>query len=89
MQTTENNNTTRNFISDITFNDASNALVFYYTGTNCGVGWGEIQLKKVSSSQISWTYYPNDTTLTEATCPGNPDLTIYLPETENLVFTKQ
>ncbi len=89
LQTTQTTNSPKNFISDISFNNALNSLMFYYNGTNCGVGWGKIHLKKLSSSQISWTYYPNDTTLTAATCQGNPDLTIYLPETENLIFTKK
>ena len=43
-----------------------------YDGTNCGVGWGEIILKKLSAIQISWDYYPNNRILTDANCPpGN------------------
>lgn len=67
----------------------NNGIVnFYYTGTNCGVGWGSINLKKISNTEVSWTYLPNDTVLTTKNCQGNPDITIYLPETKNLIFTK-
>ncbi|KQR92021.1 hypothetical protein ASG01_13570 [Chryseobacterium sp. Leaf180] len=64
-------------------------VILYYEGTNCGVGWGKIILKKINAKQISWTYGADCTILTEHDCPGNPDLTVYLPQTENLIFTKQ
>jgi hypothetical protein len=68
----------------------NNSIVnLYYIGTNCGVGWGTINLKKMNNTQISWSYYPNDTVLTTKNCPGNQDTTIYLPETKDLIFTKQ
>ncbi|PKF74681.1 DUF6705 family protein [Chryseobacterium sp. PMSZPI] len=77
----------KNFIASMYLkNDTVN---LYYTGTNCGVGWGTINLKKLSDNQISWSYYPNSTTITTVNCSGNPDMKIYLPDTENLVFTKQ
>lgn len=60
-----------------------------YDGTNCGVGWGQIDLKKLNATQISWDYYPNNTILDEATCPSGTDTKVYLPHTKNLVFTKQ
>lgn len=60
-----------------------------YSGTNCSVGWGEINLKKINSNQISWEYKPNDITTTAAKCPPTLDTTIYLPETKDLIFTKQ
>lgn len=60
-----------------------------YSGTNCGVGWGLIELTSLSNTQINWSYVPNSTTLTDQTCPPGQDLTIYLPITQNLVFTKQ
>ncbi|MCU7614062.1 hypothetical protein N0B16_06395 [Chryseobacterium sp. GMJ5] len=44
---------------------------------------------KINSTQITWSYYPNGSLLSENTCPGNPDTKVYLPDTENLVFTKQ
>lgn len=69
--------------------DNGNKLLLYYGGTNCGIGWGEIVLKKVSSTQLSWEYRPNDIILDSAKCPNGTDSTIYLPETKDLIFTKQ
>ncbi|OBW40426.1 hypothetical protein AB670_03222 [Chryseobacterium sp. MOF25P] len=60
-----------------------------YSGTNCGVGWGQINLKKLNATQISWDYYPNNTILDEATCPSGTDTKVYLPHTKSLIFTKQ
>lgn len=77
----------RNFITSTS--TRNNHVFLYYNGTNCGVGWGEIELKKLQANQISWSYRPNDTVLTTKNCPGNQDTTIYLPETKDLIFTKQ
>lgn len=66
-----------------------NTVWFNYGGTNCGVGWGAIELKKINSSQISWEYRPNDTIIDDSKCPPGTDTTIYLPETKDLIFTKQ
>ncbi|MDR4951548.1 hypothetical protein REB14_05030 [Chryseobacterium sp. ES2] len=63
--------------------------LFNYAGTNCHVGWGKIILKKVNTTQLSWEYRPNDITTTESKCPSTLDTTIYLPETKDLIFTKQ
>jgi len=60
-----------------------------YSGTNCGVGWGQINLKKLNITQISWDYFPNNIILDESTCPSGTDTTVYLPHTKGLVFTKQ
>ena len=57
-----------------------------YGGTNCSVGNGLIILKKINSTQLSWEYRP-DTTVFTNPCPDNT--TIYLPETKDLIFTKQ
>lgn len=61
-------------------------LVFYYSGTNCAVGWGRVFLKKLNATQIQWNYKP-ESARTEK-CP-NADLTLYLPQTKDLIFTKQ
>ncbi len=66
-----------------------NKVSLNYTGTNCSVGWGDIYLKKLNSTQISWEYRPDDITTTAAKCPPTLDTTIYLPETKDLIFTKQ
>jgi len=77
----------RNFITSIS--TRNNSVFLYYSGTNCGVGWGEIELKQISNNKLYWSYHPNDSILTTTNCPGNQDITIYLPETDNLTFTKQ
>jgi len=64
-------------------------VAFGYDGTNCGVGWGQIELKKLNDMQISWDYYPNNRIISDATCPPGTDTTVYLPHTKGLVFTKQ
>lgn len=62
---------------------------FYYTGTNCHVGWGKIILKKINSTQFTWEYRPNSMLLVGDECPSGTDTTVYLPVTKDLVFTKQ
>ncbi|WP_312513708.1 DUF6705 family protein [Chryseobacterium culicis] len=69
--------------------DSGDTMLFYYGGTNCGVGWGSIKAKKIRSSQISWEYRPNDIILDDSECPPGTDINIYLPETKDLIFTKQ
>ncbi|WP_370897909.1 DUF6705 family protein [Chryseobacterium gossypii] len=68
---------------------SQNTVIFYYGGTNCGVGWGDIYLKKINSTQLSWEYKPNDIILDNSKCPPGTDINIYLPETKDLIFTKQ
>lgn len=67
---------------------SNNLVIFHYGGTNCGVGWGKVKLKKLNSTQISWSYDPNSTSVRDD-CPSNADKTVYLPVTKDLVFTKQ
>ncbi|WP_123838323.1 DUF6705 family protein [Chryseobacterium oncorhynchi] len=66
-----------------------NTVIFNYRGTNCGIGWGDIFLKKISDTQISWEYRPDDMVFLKGDCPQGIDRTIYLPETKDLIFTKQ
>ncbi|WP_129038428.1 DUF6705 family protein [Chryseobacterium sp. CH21] len=88
LQDTQNNSSDIEFYS-FKMRSAKNALEFIYTGTNCHVGWGSIYLKKLNVTQVSWEYRPNDITTTESKCPSTLDTTIYLPETKDLIFTKQ
>ena len=88
LQDTKNNNSYNIEFYSIDI-PAPNMVGFLYSGTNCSVGWGEINLKKISSTQISWEYRPDDITTTAAKCPPTLDTTIYLPETKDLIFTKQ
>jgi hypothetical protein len=67
----------------------NNSIALLYDGTTCGIGWGKITLKKISSTQISWSYYPNDSLFSGNECPNSQNVKVYLPDTENLVFTKQ
>lgn len=69
--------------------DNGNKVLLYYGGTNCGVGWGGIELIKINSTQLSWEYRPNDTILDNSKCPAGTDISIYLPETKDLIFSKQ
>ncbi|WP_185288767.1 DUF6705 family protein [Chryseobacterium lactis] len=69
--------------------DNGNSILLYYGGTNCSVGWGSIKLKKNSTIQVSWEYRPNDIILDDSKCPQGTDISIYLPETKDLIFTKQ
>lgn len=89
LQDTQNNITKKNEIESIIFNKRTDgALVFYYSGTNCSVGWGKINLKKINATQLTWAYYRDSMLLMEGECAGM-DLKVYLPEVEGLVFTKQ
>ncbi|MCY0977138.1 hypothetical protein PGH12_01530 [Chryseobacterium wangxinyae] len=65
-----------------------NTLLLYYGGTNCGIGWGQIKLKYINPTQISWDYEPNSTVVGD-NCPTNINKTVYLPLTTDLIFTKQ
>ena len=68
---------------------SQNSVILIYSGTNCGVGWGNIYLKKINSTQISWEYIPESTIIDSSKCPPGTDINIYLPEAKDLIFTKQ
>ena len=68
---------------------SQNSVRFIYSGTNCGVGWGDIYLTKINDAQILWEYRPDDIIVDDSKCPPGTDTTIYLPETKDLIFTKQ
>ncbi|MBV8326381.1 DUF6705 family protein [Chryseobacterium sp.] len=89
LQDTTNNDTKINSLYSIGTKPQFGQVVLNYYGTNCGVGWGKVNLKKINPNQITWEYLPNSRIIDKGRCPGNPDLTIYLPESQNLVFTKQ
>nr|WP_315028031.1 DUF6705 family protein [uncultured Chryseobacterium sp.] len=60
-----------------------------YAGGNCSVGLGDVVFKRINDTQFSWEYNPGTTTRNDVSCPPNLDYTIYLPETKDLIFTKQ
>ncbi|SMP19197.1 DUF6705 family protein [Chryseobacterium profundimaris] len=88
LQDTQNQTSQNNRLYSINTRPYENSVILYYSGTDCGVGWGKITLKKLNSTQLSWYYDPNSTSL-EDDCPATADKTVYLPETDNLIFTKQ
>ncbi|UZT96003.1 hypothetical protein ODZ84_12205 [Chryseobacterium fluminis] len=87
LQDTQNASSNENTIESL--KTKSNNLILSYSGTNCGVGWGKIILKKINDTQLSWTYGSNSSIINDQNCPGTPNLTVYLPQTENMIFTKQ
>ena len=89
LQDIKNNINTKIEIFSTMPRSMDNSIIFTYSGTNCGVGWGKIILKKINNTQISWEYLPNDIILDDSRCPPGTDITIYLPETKDLIFTKQ
>ncbi|WP_411811038.1 DUF6705 family protein [Chryseobacterium scophthalmum] len=89
LQDTYSNNSSNIQLYSLRVRSYDNSVAFYYSGTNCKVGWGSIVLKKLNSTQLSWEYNPNSRILDEATCPSGTDTTVYLPVTEGLIFTKQ
>ncbi|MEY8758885.1 DUF6705 family protein [Chryseobacterium tongliaoense] len=89
LQDTKNNSNPLINLFSIKPRPDINSIIFFYSGTNCRVGWGEIILKKINSTQISWEYRPNDIILDNSKCPNGTDINIYLPETKDLIFTKQ
>lgn len=88
LQDTKNFNSIINKISSYRIRSYDNSVLSTYNGTNCGVGWGSIRLKKLNSTQISWDYRPNSIVLRDD-CPANADKKVYLPVTKDLIFTKQ
>ncbi|MBK1894719.1 DUF6705 family protein [Chryseobacterium paridis] len=89
LQNTQNNNLPKIYIYSRKIRSTDSAVLFTYSGTNCRVGWGDIILKKISTTQLSWEYRPDDIILDSSKCPSGTDINIYLPETKDLIFTKQ
>ena len=89
LQDTQFNNVPKIELYSIGTRPYNNSVILFYSGTNCRIGWGKVILKKISSSKISWEYRPNDIILDDATCPLGTYINIYLPETKDLIFTKQ
>lgn len=89
LQDTQNNNNPDIEFFSTNVKSNQNSVTFYYGGTNCGVGWGDIFLKKINAVQILWEYIPDSTIIDSNKCPVGTDIKIYLPETKGLIFTKQ
>ncbi|MDC8106721.1 MULTISPECIES: DUF6705 family protein [Chryseobacterium] len=89
LQDTKSNSTSKIELYSIGIKSYNNSIIFFYSGTNCRVGWGKIILTKINSTQLSWEYKPNDIILDDSKCAQGTDINIYLPETKGLIFTKQ
>lgn len=89
FQDTQNGITKGNEIVSSGFTINNGELGFHYEGTNCMAGWGRIRLKLLGNGKLKWSYYSNGVVITKERCPGNPDLNVYLPDTLDLIFTKQ
>ncbi|MGU3376175.1 DUF6705 family protein [Chryseobacterium sp. M5A1_1a] len=89
LQDTQNNTISKIQLYSIATRPLNNSVIFYYSGTNCRVGWGDIFLKKIDTTKISWEYRPDNIVIDDKTCPSGTDINIYLPETKDLIFTKQ
>ena len=87
LQDTQNVNIPHIKLYSIRTMPQQNKINFVYSGTNCRVGWGDIDLSKISPTHIKWDYMP-DSMLTDR-CPPGTDINIYLPTTKGLIFTKQ
>ena len=67
----------------------SNDLNLIYRGTECGIGMGMLLFKKNGANQFLWSYESGTVVVSDQTCPNYHNIQVYLPETENLIFTKQ
>ncbi|MBT0551726.1 DUF6705 family protein [Riemerella anatipestifer] len=68
--------------------EADDRLRCVFFGGNCNLGNGFVFLKRQGNNQLLWSYYPQAILVTsqnEKECKGE----IYLPEGENIVFTRQ
>lgn len=92
VHSTLNNNFTINqdfqFLS-VASRQSLNEVTLVYKGGRCSIGLGAVYFKKINATQLQWNYKPEGTVLSDATCPPPVDTRIYLPTTENLIFTKQ
>jgi hypothetical protein len=80
----------RNRIISFATNDLdNNSVSLHYSGTTCRLGSGEIILKKINSTQISWSFDYEARLLIQGECPDYQNIKVYLPKTSGLIFTKQ
>ncbi|GAA5092711.1 hypothetical protein GCM10023210_22040 [Chryseobacterium ginsengisoli] len=70
-----------------TYNKGLKSASFYYSGANCGVGSGSINLKMIDSNHFIWSY--NGICGIWGGCPKDTDLTVNIPTEKDVIFTKQ
>ena len=56
LKDTQNMSIQTDSISSLWVRSYDNSVILYYSGTNCGVGWGNIYLKKLNSTPVSYTH---------------------------------
>ena len=90
LEDTQNQPNVNNEIISLRTNDLdNNSLSLFYSGTTCGLGSGEIILKKINSTQINWSFWYEKQLLIQGECPNYQSVKVYLPKTSDLIFTKQ
>ena len=90
LEDTQNQPNVNNEIISLRTNDLdNNSLSLFYSGTTCGLGSGEIILKKINSTQINWSFWYEKQLLIQGECPNYQSVKVYLPKTFDLIFTKQ
>ena len=73
LQDTKNNNLPEIKLYSTRTKPTQSRVTFYYSGTHCGVGWGDIYLSKINATQISWEYRPDNDIFPG--CPPGTDKT--------------
>lgn len=69
------------------FDKILNRVSFIYSGTYCSSGNGIIYLKYKNPQQLGWVL--KDGTDGSSNCPPGSDETVYLPEWDEIIFTRQ
>lgn len=69
--------------------DNGNTVNLVFSGGNCSIGLGNITFQKIDNTHFNWSYFPKTVGMNDIDCPPNQDYNIYLPITQNLIFTKQ
>lgn len=76
-----------NKINYIDFDSTKQMVAFHYSGTHCRNGNGIIYLKYKNPQQLGWVL--KDGTDGSSNCPPGADTTVYLPEWDEVIFTRQ
>ena len=84
----------KNFQNDIKYKIESTTIDgskinLVFSGGNCSIGLGNITFQKIDNTHFNWSYFPKTVGMNDIDCPPNQDYNIYLPITQNLIFTKQ
>lgn len=87
-QTIQTNGTNYlNEVKYIDFDSSKQIIAIDYSGTHCSNGNGIIYLKYKNPQQLGWVL--KDGTDGSSNCPPGADTTVYLPEWDEVIFTRQ